>query len=76
MPTIKGPFSFKGGEYKTKLAEIVVRKIENGEINLRLPFEADGWKSVKNYDKVKGGSKLTVTKKTTTKRKVSKRGSK
>ena len=74
MPTIKGPFSFKGGEYQTKLAELVAKEIEKGNVKLRLPFEAKGWQSTKNYDKVPGGKKLT-TKKTTT-RKVRKRGTK
>lgn len=53
MIKIKGPITFKGG---IPISEQIQKKIDEsvakGEIEMKVPFTATGWKSTKNEDKV------------------------
>jgi len=49
MPTIKGPFKISGGFDARKFLEDKL-----GEVKVKLPFEATGWKSKKNSNLVPG----------------------
>jgi len=52
MPTIKGPIKISGGFNAGAFLKDKVK-----DITLKLPFSATGWKSERNADLVKGGSK-------------------
>jgi len=61
MVTIKGPINIKGGFNAREFL-----KEKAGDIKMKLPFSATGWKSAKNADLVTG-KKEAVKKKVTKK---------
>jgi len=61
MVTIKGPIKMSGGFNAREFL-----KEKAGDIKIKLPFKATGWKSTKNSDLVEGE---TVVKKVVKKKK-------
>jgi len=63
MSKIKGPFnvSMKGKRLSEFISEQVGGNvgIQSQSARTSLPFQAEGWRSEKNYDMVPGGKKLT-----------------
>jgi len=58
MTTIKGPINIKGGFNAREFL-----KEKAGDIKMKLPFSATGWKSAKNSDLVTGKKEVAVSKK-------------
>ena len=58
MPTIKGPIKITGG-----FNAMDFLKGKMGELTMKLPFKATGWKSSKNAELVTGKKEAPVKKK-------------